>query len=417
MSAQLRQQEHLKGREFMQQGAYLQAIEVFHKTLADHGPHVGLISDLAAVYYLMGRIEDWHNTALRLEKELNAAQGVLSEMSLIKTQIFLGKMFEEQAEVQKALDIYTAAEKSAAQHSGYRLKAQAQRLRLMSFLGIRPGLSELYRLVSTARAESEHFEIEFEHSLMLAEMVLFGMESAGSRLVSLFANPNLDSSDTRLLYIDFAEESLRQTSSLQLLERLKDRVPLVDCDEFEKIIALMIQSSDFVLSPQDLNKLSSQLPLLGLLRIMTLQMKRLESEASSEEVQRRLLFLLDSLSADSKNHLAKKWQADLGGASKILYFSKGDKILFGKGQQIQMKSDSFEMKVIELMIESRNQDIEVFVRRVFEADYNISYYDRTRIALQRLNKKLAGLAAHPKSIVLTKKSVELASNLRIQKTE
>lgn len=416
MNATLRQQEHLKGRELMQQGSYVQAIEVFHKTLADHGPHVGLISDLAAVYYLTGRIEDWHNMALRLEKELNEAQGILSELSLIKTQIFLGKMFEEQAEVQKALDSYAAAEKSAAQNAAYRLKAQAQRLRLMSFLGIRTGLSELYRLVSTARAESEHFEIEFEHSLMLAEMVLFGMESAGSRLVSLFANPDLDSSDIRLLYIDFAEESLRQTSSLQLLGRLKDRVPLVDCDEFEKVVALMIQSPDFVLSPQDLNKLSSQLPLLGLLRIMTLQMKRLSSDVSSEEVQRRLLFLLDSLSADSRNQLAKKWQADLGGTSKILYFSKSDQVLFVKGQQLQIKANSFAMKVLELMTESKSQDIEPFVQRVFEADYNISYYDRTRVALQRLNKELAGLTGHSKSFTLTKKSVELASTLKIQKT-
>jgi len=337
-------------------------------------------------------------------------------MSLIKTQIFLGKMFEEQAEVQKALEIYAAAEKSAAHHTAYRLKAQTQRLRLMSFLGIRTGLAELYRLVSTARAESEHFEIEFEHSLMLAEMVLFGMESAGSRLVSLFANPNLDSSDMRLLYIDFAEESLRQASPLQILERLQNRVPLADCDEFEKIIALMIQSPEFVMSPQDLNKLSSQLPLLGLLRVMTLQMKRLNSEESSTEVQRRVLFLLDSLSAESKNHLAKKWQTNLGGASKIIYFSKGEKILFIKGQQLQIKPDSFAMKVLELMTESKTQDIETFVQHVFEAEYNISYYDRTRIALQRLNKELASLTGHPKSIGLTKKTVELASALRIQKT-
>jgi tetratricopeptide (TPR) repeat protein len=416
MSAQLRQQEHLKGREFMEQGAYLQALEVFHKTLADYGPHVGLISDITAVYYLMGRIEDWHIMALRLEKELGAAQGILSEMSLIKTQIFLGKMFEEQAEVQKALDIYAAAEKSAGQHSAHRLKAQTQRLRLMSFLGIRTGLAELYRLVSTARAESEHFEIEFEHSLMLAEMVLFGMESAGSRLVSVFTKPDIDSSDLRLLYIDFAEESLRQSSSLQILERLASRVPLADCDEFEKIINLMITSPEFVLSPQDLNKLSTQLPLLGLLRVMTLQMKRSNSEESSGEVQRRLLFLLDSLSAESKNHLVKKWQADLGGASKILYFSKGEKILFIKGQQLQIKADSFAMKVLELMVESKTQDIESFVQHVFEAEYNISYYDRTRIALQHLNKELAILTGHPKSIGLTKKTVELAAALRIQKT-
>lgn len=416
MSAQLRQQEHLKGREFMEQGAYLQALEIFHKTLTDFGPHVGLISDIAAIYYLMGRVEDWHNMALRLEKELNEAQGILSDSSLIKTQIFLGKMFEEQAEVQKALEIYAAAEKSAAHDTAYRLKAQTQRLRLMSFLGIRTGLAELYRLVSTARAESEHFEIEFEHSLMLAEMILFGMESAGSRVVSLFTKQNLDSSDLRLLYIDFAEESLRQTSSLHILERLQNRVPLADCDEFEKIIALMIQSPDFVLSPQDLNKLSSQLPLLGLLRVMTLQMKRSASAESSGEIQRRLLFLLDSLSAESKNHLVKKWQADLGGSAKVLYFSKNENLLFIKGQQLQIKPDSFAMKVLELMTESKTQDIEAFVQQVFEAEYNVSYYDRTRIALQRLNKELAVLTGHPKSIGLTKKSVELASALRIQKT-
>lgn len=416
MSAQLRQQEHLKGREFMEQGSYLEALEIFHKTLADHGPHVGLISDIAAVYYLMGRVEDWHNMALRLEKELNQAQGFLSDISLIKTQIFLGKMFEEQAEVQKALEIYAAAEKSAANNSAYRLKAQTQRLRLMSFLGIRTGLAELYRLVSTARAENEHFEIEFEHSLMLAEMVLFGLESAGSRVVSLFANQNLDSSDLRLLYIDFAEESLRQSSSLHLLERLHGRVPLADCDEFEKVIALMIQSTEFTLSPQDLNKLGSQLPLLGLLRVMTLQMKRSGSSESSDEIQRRFLFLLDSLTAESKNHLVKKWQADLGGAAKVLYFSKNENLLFIKGQQLQIKPDSFAMKVLELMTESKTQDIETFVQQVFEAEYNVSYYDRTRIALQRLNKELAVLTGHPKSIGLTKKSVELASALRIQKT-
>ncbi len=416
MSAQAREIQHTAGRVHMQKGSYLEAVDIFLKALSDFGPHVGLISDIVAVYYLTGRIEDWKVMSGRLEIELSRSEGLLCKISKTKTQIFLGKMFEEQAEVHKALEMYQAAELSADDNVSYRLKAQAQRLRLMSFLGLRLGLPELYRMVSAARAQSSHFEIEFEHSLMLAEVNLFGMESAAGRLISLVEQNELDSADLRLLYVDYVEEALQKEVSLGYLKNLRVRISLEDGDEFEKAIMLMAQNAEFGLSSQDLNKLSTRLPLMGILRLIILQIKRMEPSNLEAELRRRFLFLLESLQSESKNMLLKKWQTSIANAQKRIYFSPHENILcIQEGPQLSIRKGSFAARCMQAFLNQSKIDIETFIQLTFEAEYNESYYDRARVALSRFNNELSAITGLPKSFLITRSAVDLAPGLTIHK--
>ena len=55
MGALKRQELHLSGKEYLKKGEYEKARLLFEKALLDYSSHVGLLCDLAALYYLMGQ--------------------------------------------------------------------------------------------------------------------------------------------------------------------------------------------------------------------------------------------------------------------------------------------------------------------------------------------------------------------------
>ncbi|RYZ85153.1 MAG: hypothetical protein EOP04_16555, partial [Proteobacteria bacterium] len=124
MNAALRQEQHKIGRRHLVAGDYKSALSVFQKALQSYGPHVGLISDIVTSLYFLGRVEECSNTTLVLHQELETSKPMLSEKSFIRTSIFLGKMWEEQAEVAKALSRYDEA--ASRSYESPDLKAQAQ---------------------------------------------------------------------------------------------------------------------------------------------------------------------------------------------------------------------------------------------------------------------------------------------------
>lgn len=186
MSAALRETQHLIGREHLMQGNYLTALETFQSTLAKYGPHVGLLSDITTCFYLLGRVQECIQATKQLQEELFAARELLNDNNFVMTAIFLGKMLEEQGEVAGALDNYTQASIRASHSRHLRTKAQAQLLRLRSFLGLHTDLHALYQICLQSRVMHKRIDIELEHALMVAELELFDSKIALKRLAALF---------------------------------------------------------------------------------------------------------------------------------------------------------------------------------------------------------------------------------------
>ncbi|RYZ79168.1 MAG: hypothetical protein EOP06_27705, partial [Proteobacteria bacterium] len=191
MNAALRQEQHKIGRVHLIDGDYASALLIFERALQNFGPHVGLLSDIITSYYFLGRIEECAEKTRMLHHELESSKLILSEKSFVRTSIFLGKMWEEQANVAKALAHYEEASARSYESADLKIQAQIQLLRLKAFLGIRSGLSEIYQTCMKYRAETHHLNVELEHGLMLAELCLFGPIAAYERLLAISRNEEL----------------------------------------------------------------------------------------------------------------------------------------------------------------------------------------------------------------------------------
>ena len=311
MSVALRIEEHSKGQTQMFEGDYYGALSTLQRALHAYGPHVGLLSDLIAVMYLLGRVQDVDSMLERLQIELVAAATEISPDSYSRTKIFIGKILEEQAKMERALLAYQDAAEMNGIEFDIKVRAQAQLLRLRAFLGIKPGLAELYHVCLKARTESKNLVIELEHALLLAEIVLFGTTLAKERIHTVLESPALTAADSRLFLIDFIEDVLRQGLNINDHQDLIHKIKTTEVDEFEKVIHLMALSPTFELSASDINKLSFEIPIMGLLRLLVLNIKRTTNEALKVESRRKFLFHLDTLTTESKALMLRKWGSDL----------------------------------------------------------------------------------------------------------
>ncbi len=413
MSAKLRQEQHQLGYQQMIKGDYFKAVDTLKTADSNYGPHVGLLSDLVAVLYALGRVEECQTMTTRLQWELHEGRSLISKESSAKTYIFLGKILEEQGAVAEALKNYSQAAEYAIEIYEVRLRAQAQLLRLQSFLGRRTGLAELYQMCLKSKVNSKNLSIEIQHALILAEMILFGIQHAEVRLKNMMSDKNLKLRDRHLVIIDFIEEALRHKISISSIEEYAKQIQISEADEFEKIIYRMTIIPDFKLSAQESQDLIRKLPPLGILRILLLNLKNTEDSNLSDEIKRMFLFHLEALSTESKGMLLKKWQRDLLEKEALLIYHPAAESLKFKGRSLPIKSGSFAEKCITCFNGRTTVPMEEFAQYIFETSWDPSFYDRSRIAVVRLNKQLSQLTAHPKIFQHKKSSVELQAGFQI----
>ena len=407
MSAILRKEQHQLARHQMLGGDYFNALKIMQSARHQYGPHVGLLSDLIAVLYALGRVEECNKMTLQLKSELENNRRLLSKDSAAKTYLFIGKIFEEQGQVAEAIESYSEAAELATENFEVRLRAQAQLLRLLSFLGRRANLPELYQFCVKAQIESKNLLIEVEHALMLSEIILFGVHHAEARLQRLMTSESLSLADCHLLIADFSEEVLRQGLDLSSVKSYSEQISPKEADEFEKIIFFMVQSPSFELGLSDLQKLMGRLPTLGLLRTLILNLKRSHDSHIVNESKRNFLFHLEGVSYESKAMLLRKWQNELSDSAVILTYNPDRSELSFNDRSTMIKAGSFAAKSISSFIGRSSIPIDEFIKQVFESSWDPSYYDRIRIALMRLNKDLSLLTGFPKTFIAKKDCIEI----------
>lgn len=415
MSAALRLEQHRLGREQMRTGDFAAALTVFQAALQNYGPHVGLLSDLACSYYLLGRSEDYLLTTQILRQEFLTAQPLLSVRSCVQTALVLAKLLEEQGDVEESLRLLVASLDKCQNDGELKLKIQVQLLRLRSFLGIPSELASLHQVCLQSRVQTSDLEIELEHGLMLAELQLFGTLSGLQRILDLQLQHELISADLRLLAIDFIEHSLWASTSLSSLNLVfLQNLPEGDFDAFERAVFHCFRYPEQPLDLGQLNALARQVPPLGLLRLYALTLKLHPQHAQSLELKRKFLFLLQNLPADSRTRLLQKWSLQPAQRKLELVFELRQQTLRAHDRELSLKPSSFGGRCLQLLSRRREVPLDEFVRTLFDSDFNLSYYDRVRMALQRFNRELSALTGLPKTLLLQKSQVLLNEEVEVK---
>lgn len=392
---------HQKAQQLMRTNSYASAIEVILEAIRDHGPHVGLLCDLASSAYLCGQIDLFVRTTKEIQTQFQLNHKLLSDKSYMHTCLSLGKLLEEIGEVAQALELYEKAlldrELFHLTHLSFCQQVQVQILRLKSYLGVRTGLSEMYQNCSNLSHSNSDLGIEIDHGLMLAELHLLGIEAAKGRFLTL-KNKMESSTDLRLVYFDLTEELLRAGH-----EPIELPFELGDLDYFEKTLFLMTKSPDFSLSIADLQKIQREMSPLCYLRICILNLARTDQP----EMRRQIMFLLEGLSHESRQLLLKKWTHDLAKPQERIALNLKANSVEIHDRSLSLIQDGFEAKGLYLLSEKRSIATDELIQKTFGIFVDDFSIERTRIAILRLNKKLSALTGLPKTILFSREKISL----------
>jgi tetratricopeptide (TPR) repeat protein len=407
-----RQSSHNNAKLHLLKDELNEAEEILKKTLLDYGPHVGVIADLATVYYQQGKIDHFENEILRLHKEYELCKSALSRISFLKTTLLLAKLFEEIGEVAISLKYYDEIIFQSEGDIEWLKKAKVQKLRLLSYYNLKKDIEKYYFECMRLANFDEMMQVELEHGLMIAEYHLFGIESALARYKSFIKkNTNFDL-DKILFLSELAEIIL--TSPLEIVHDI-DFQTLADGDTYDKILLNFIQDSNFSLPLDQINELSSEITKTGLLRIMNIARTRNQNTSSDLELNKKALLLLDSISHESREILLSKWRVFKNGVlndeSREILIK--DKSIIWNNQEIDTSLKIVLMKTLKFFELQSEGILEDYVQFVFDSKINDSSNDRVRINFTRINNFLLQHTGEGKTLVLSKGKVYWNSKIKL----
>ncbi len=406
----LRKEKHLEASSLIEKGDFKNAQVILFKAHEEYGSHVGLLSDLAGCYYQNMQFDLFEKTVANLHVEFNQVKSILSEQNSIRTMIYLGKAFEELGQLSVSLSYYKQAyEASKGQHIKLFKKASVQLLRLYSYLNLKNDLSAFYKNSLQNLGDTQHLAAELEHGFMLAELNLFSFDYAKSRLLEILKNTNYHSFDKQLAYFDFLEESLFSNKPSNLND-VEITFPLDALLPFEKAMLKLYLQPNYVYSTSEIIELQKQMPLAHIIRIIAVNLKRVADASFKTAMQKHLLILLEGLDSESKQLFLKKFKIQLD--ENVLKLSFVNTQLCFENNVILTKNKMIN-KVIPLFLENNVVETEIFIKVVFDLDYDEYSFERTGIALLRLNKEFSKEIGLPKTFVITKAEVSLAKNIKI----
>ncbi|MNL21931.1 hypothetical protein D3C87_1432460 [compost metagenome] len=279
---------------------------------------------------------------------------------------------------------------------------------------MRTELAQYYRDLIFYSGEIQHFNIEIEHALMLAEDQLVGLSQATFRFNKL-KEMNLNIQDWRLVFFDYAEMVLRRGQWSEDLSQESLRFDSKELDSFERALQLFGVSSIARISIPDLDRLSKQLSFMGYLRISGINISRTQDEEEKRNMRLQMLLLLETTDPASKQLLLKRWNSIKSFSQSISAPEMITLELLENSKEISFKflSYSFARKenawsLMLLLKQSEQLDLEVFARELGISNYDENAFHRLRMIVTRLNKDLAQITGIPQ--VLQIKQQQLVVN-------
>jgi len=422
MSALLRQEQHIKGKSFIQSGDYLTALEILQNAKSQFGPHLGLLCDILCCHYCVGNVYELKNYINYILKELDIASLIISPDTQIRTLIFVSKMLEEVGSLEFALKNYKKANSLVDLLAGEsqlrgRILTSAQVLRLSMLNGIEDKfLSQHYQVCYKLQTTSLKLVIELEHALMLYEVQNFSPILAQQRVVSLVQNTNAPDLQKRLIVFDYIYECLIRNINLQSTNKLFEQLDHNNFDVFEKYVYRC--ANNLPVNLEDCLQIKKESTLLNWLRAC--QLFVINSNQNDQYTLLLKKMAIEDLSvlelADQKsirNIFNNVFSSNMP-TTLILHKHK----VHVSSQSFDLKTNGFSLKVLKYFSMCNQSSIELFVKSVYEANYNETYYERVRIALNRFNKELLSIVGVEKVISIKKVQgnylLQLSSLVNIQ---
>ncbi|MDG0816499.1 hypothetical protein [Bdellovibrio svalbardensis] len=313
-------------------------------------------------------------------------------------------MYEEKAYLSKSLFYYQKASELPGIDRDTKIRSLCQILRLKSYIAPDETLSLVYETLVHAKTENENLITELQHSLMLAELSLFGHNFAKHRMLRALENKQ-NVSDERLIVADYLAECLRFNLPIEQSLVNKGQENLEEADHFERFIFEMATKHQHA-DPSSENIfelfhfMQNKIYLFNQIRLLDLIAHISPDPKIKTEAQRIISFKALSLPQEDRTLIHNRF---LQTNQEINSLSLSRTKLFYAGQEVEIKTNIYKM--LELLTSNPQFEVEQFCIAFYEESYSLSHFDRLRVFVIRTNEKLTK-ALGTKPLKLTKNHLE-----------
>lgn len=415
----LRMREHLKARYFLYNGQDEKARDILLMALGLYGENVECLRDLACCYHQLGEMSHWRKTYSKLLSDLQRLEPQLSLETRTDCWICIGKFYEEEGHVVKALKIYREYFEFYVDEPENlrRKKILPQLVRLESQIDSQKDLGVLYsELLRTKGADlSKDLNIEVQHALMLAELQLVGPQHAWIRVENILKTQNVNLIDKSLLLFDFVEECI-----LQGLD-ISDQVYLaletnVGQNLFEQELRqLVIYTEDLRL--ERLSLLAPELSWASYLRLLILWIRKRPPGVDAQEIKNKINLILSSFDPESRSYWLGRIRFALGQPEIRLSFDPRKRSLSSQNHSLDLSKKKGMQIVLQKLAEKPQQTIDDMIQALWQSSFTPEHYHRLRMTVHRLNRLLYEMTSVSKSIEVSSERVALRHEIKLVLSE
>ena len=392
---------HLEAKSLIEKGELREALDVLKEAIRTHGAHVGILSDIVFVSYMLNEITLYQKSVENLEQEFLQAQNKLSPESLIRSYIFIGKVKETAADVFSALKYYKLAYANSAEDS-LKLRAAAQLIRLNSFLGNNEELHNYYIFMNSRRDLHSDTDVEIMHALMLSDLRLFGKEASEVRMHSLL-DRELAQPDIQQISLHFLAECLRLgvTPEKNLLKKLFIQLNFNTMNSYEKEIAGSFYKIEKI----------NDLPChdgLDEIKRLALLIQKSDNKDIQDVYKKMFLFRIKTLSKDSRMLIEGIFKNLFKVTSKSIEIKISERNVFINEVEFSGPRAAALSTILKHFSNIKTVESQIIACKIFEiCEYGPVEFNRFRILIYRINKDLEAQFGLLKVLRLTKNNLEL----------
>lgn len=407
-------QRHREIRKLIEANLLNEAVLSIDRTVAELGPHVGILCEQAGCYYELGRFQECWNLVSTIETQYLENHERLSANSKFRTQLMLAKFYEEMAEPAIALQkLQTAGHYT--EDFNERKAIFANELRILAYFGFSKELQKKYAAVTEFRHTGDSLKVELLHGLLWAEWCLFGFEHARKRWADL-ENLSLNDIDRRLVARDFVEIWLRSNRpKCAEAEAARARLEAFGFAEYDASLLRLSSDGRPVTSSTDVENVSEMMRL----RLLLLQIEIEKDPAVQRELKIKYQFLIEGVSKESKQ-LFKKTDPTFADNTLInLTIDLNDRRLISDRFGFKLSMTSLQLKFLLAFTRANapfgSLTLDEVARKIWECPSSESIYHRIRMTGYKLNETI-GSKTGLVPFEIRKEGVRLHANLRLQES-
>lgn len=378
---------HAQANDLMRKDGHREALIILKKALKDLGPHITLLTDIAACYYMVGDFDRFCEQTKIADLELKKRISELSPETVIRASHSLGKFLEETAQISRIVPLFQSALERCRDQESPRLNSMlCQLLRIQANYGTLDETKKIYIQVERSMYQGKSFEVDAELALMYADLRLFGFEHAQNRIDKYLTSHTVRPSDRSLMVIDLMYEGLIRKAEKQFHQNLVDSLHYFELNAYEKII---YDTYEKVITDQTLSfdlSQTAEMSLADSIKIQRLILLRSELNDLHQAALTKLNLLLLHTDMLSRNMYLE------GINTSQLVEKTTIKIIDSKNISVNGRSAitilPSEVKLIGLFSQSNHIDIETALMRLYQQELSVSHIEKLKTAVLRASKKL-----------------------------